>query len=175
MLGIFAGREGIRGQTGGSEAVTLESGDARLAVPAGALFEDTAIWVQGVEPSPFLPSSAGLVLLGEVVVDFSGSTLSLGSELSIADPGVSPDDTLLVTRVVHLDGIPFVEVVGLAQLVNGFGLTLDRPVKIARLGVSRGEYRQPIVLLPAGQLHCAARVPDGRGSVAILILGTRGH
>ena len=36
-LDILAGREGVRGSTGGSEAIQLRSGDAALAIPALAL------------------------------------------------------------------------------------------------------------------------------------------
>src|SRR5262249_52484259 len=47
-LDILAGREGVRGQPGGSDPLTLSDGTSTLFVPGGALSEDTAISIQTV-------------------------------------------------------------------------------------------------------------------------------
>ena len=82
-LDILAGREGVRGKVGGTEAVKVESagGEASVFVPAQALPRNTAVAVETSELSSYLPSAGGVVALAELVVDFSGQTLALGAEL----------------------------------------------------------------------------------------------
>jgi hypothetical protein len=119
-LDIVAGREGVRGSTGGSQPVTIQATGAQLVVPGGALAQDTAI---ALEPqaslSSFLPSASGLQPLAEVVVDTSGATLALPAQLSVTSPGgVASGDNLLIARVDRVLDIPRLVVVGLGQL-NG--------------------------------------------------------
>src|SRR5262249_39009305 len=64
-LDILAGRESVRGTTGGTEAVVVEAGDARLAVPAQALSENVAVDLEAVSLSDFLPQDTSLVPLAE--------------------------------------------------------------------------------------------------------------
>ncbi len=117
-LDILAGRESVRGSTGGSQAVTVESGGVRLSVGAGALPEDTAIGVSGASLAPFVPSGGGLVALEQVSVDLSGRVLGSTAELSVAATGgVTEDDTLLVAQVVRVDDVPRLVVVAAGQLV----------------------------------------------------------
>ena len=55
-LDILAGREGVRGKTGGLEAVQIDSGDVRLGLAKQSLADDTAVAVEQTVLSPFLPS-----------------------------------------------------------------------------------------------------------------------
>ena len=127
-LDILAGREGVRGKTGGLEAAQVDSGDVRLGLARQSLAADTAVAVEQTVLSPFLPSSASLVPLGEAVVDFAGQRLAFAAELSLADPGVvAPGDTLLVARVERVDGIPRLVVVALAELSGGRVRTIATP------------------------------------------------
>ena len=89
-LDVLAGREAVRGQTGGSEPLTLTSGGITLTVPARARTEDTAISLQPAILSTFLPSAADLQPLAEVMVDLSGATLTMGAELSSRPPRWPP-------------------------------------------------------------------------------------
>ena len=117
-LDILAGRESVRGATGGSQPVTVQSGDVILAVGGGALPEDTAVAVTPTPLAPYLPSAGGLVALEQVTVDLSGKVLGSTAELSVAvSGGVTVDDTLLVAEVVRVDDVPRLMVVALAQVV----------------------------------------------------------
>jgi hypothetical protein len=122
-LDILAGREGVRGKVGGSEAVKVESagGEASVFVPAQALPQNTAISVETSALSSYLPSVGGVVALAELVVDFSGQTLGLGAELAVLSPGVAAGTTLVVARVERVDGIPRLEVVSLARVETDGG------------------------------------------------------
>jgi hypothetical protein len=60
-LDILAGRESIRGETGGSRALTHEgAGGAVVSIPALALAEDTAVSVEATGLSSFLPRQYGV-------------------------------------------------------------------------------------------------------------------
>jgi hypothetical protein len=122
-LDILAGREGVRGKVGGSEAVKVESagGEASVFVPAQALPQNTAISVETSALSSYLPSVDGVVALAELVVDFSGQTLGLGADLAVLSPGVAAGSTLVVARVERVDGIPRLEVVSLARVETDGG------------------------------------------------------
>ena len=71
-LDILAGREGVRGSTGGSEAIQLRSGDAALAIPALALTAPTPIDFRQVDLDDSLPTGPGLTPIAEVSLDLSG-------------------------------------------------------------------------------------------------------
>jgi hypothetical protein len=127
-LDVLAGRESVRGKTGGREAVQLDSGDIHLGLAKQSLPDDTAVTVEQSFLSPFLPSSAALVPVGEAVVDFAGQRLAFAADLSLADPGVlQTGDTLLVARVERVDGIPRLVVVALAELSGGRVRTIATP------------------------------------------------
>jgi hypothetical protein len=118
-LDILAGREGVRGRTGGSEAVTVSSGPATLTVAGGSLPGDTAVSLHSSALSAFLPGTPSLVPFAEVVVDFSGNALRLPGELAVEAAGVPAGDTLLVARVERLEGVPRVTMVASADLIAG--------------------------------------------------------
>ena len=121
-LDIFAGREGVRGQPGGSDPVTLTDGTSTLSVPGGALSQDTAINVQSIALEDFVPTSSNLSALQEALVDFSGETLNTAAQLSISSTGLNPADTYFLTQVQRIDGIPHIVLIALAQ-INGANLT----------------------------------------------------
>lgn len=121
-LDILAGREGVRGQPGGSDPVTLTDGIATLFVPGGALSQDTAINVQGVSLENFIPTNGSIGALQEVLVDFSGETLNTLGQLSISSTGLNPAHTFFLTQVQRIDGIPHIVLVALAQ-ISGANLT----------------------------------------------------
>ena len=116
-LEFWTGRQSLAGSVGGgTEAVTVESGPARLVVPAGSLTTDTAVSIQSVPLSAFLPVAPGVTALGEVVVDLSGAVLSQSAELSLAS---SAGGTLVIARVERLAGVPYLTVVALAESQAG--------------------------------------------------------
>lgn len=121
-LDILAGREGVRGQPGGSDPVTLTDGIATLSVPGGALTQDTAINVQGISLENFIPSNGSIGALQEVLVDFSGETLNTPGQLSISSTGLNPAHTFLLTQVQRIDGVPHMVLLAVAQ-INGANLT----------------------------------------------------
>ena len=123
QLDILAGREAVRGVRAGSRAATVEEGDFRLAVPSGALPEDTAIDLQTFDTFSELASNhSGVETLAELFVDLSGQSLALGAELSVGIDGLSPSDIYALVRVAHIHGVPRLEFVTLA------GLQADRLV-----------------------------------------------
>jgi hypothetical protein len=122
-LDILAGREAVRGTTGGRDTVTSTDGDARLIVPGGALTEDTAVRVSASPLSTFLPTAAGLTPLAEVVVDLSGEVLMADAELSFGGATavagqIAGAGTFVLARVERVDGVPFLTPVALAALVG---------------------------------------------------------
>ena len=121
-LDILAGREGVRGQPGGSNPLVLNDGVTTLSVPGGALSEDTAISIQSITFEDFIPVSSSFGPLQEVVVDFSGETLNTPAQLSISATGLNPAHSFLLTKVERIDGIPRIVAVALAQ-INGANLT----------------------------------------------------
>ncbi len=121
-LDILAGREGVRGQPGGSTPLVLSDGTSTLSVPANALSEDTAISIESVALEDFIPVSSSFNALQEVIADFSGETLNTPAQLSISSTGLNPADVFLLTKVERVDGVPHIVVVAVAQL-NGNALT----------------------------------------------------
>jgi hypothetical protein len=159
-LDVLTGREDVRGSIGGSDAVTIEAGDARLSVPAHATSEDSAFSLE-VPPvlSGFLPSVGGLVPLAEAVLDFGGQTLAMPGELSVRSASVAPGDTVFVARVERLDGIPRLTIASLAE-VRG-----ERVVS-----VSHGELNG---LTKEGR-YVFYRAPGALGFVSGLVVSTAG-
>ena len=121
-LDILAGREGVRGQSGGSNPLVLNDGVTTLSVPGGALSEDTAIAIQSITFEDFIPVSSSFGPLQEVIVDFSGETLNTPAQLSISATGLNSAHSFLLTKVERIDGIPRIVAVALAQ-INGANLT----------------------------------------------------
>src|SRR5260370_29912198 len=118
-LDILAGRESVRGQVGGNDALTLSDGNITLTVGAGSLAQDTDISIEAVTLSSFNPTSNGLTPLAEVVVDFSGEILNSSAELTAAGTGVSPPDTLLIPPGQVIDRGPYLTRGSLGGLKNG--------------------------------------------------------
>jgi hypothetical protein len=86
-LNILNGRESVRGETGGSDPVSVQSGDATLTLAAGSLPQDTAIAVTAESVDTFLPTTASLVPVSEYNVNFSDQTLSNAAQLSVGTQG----------------------------------------------------------------------------------------
>ena len=126
LVDILSGRETARGVLGGAGAVTLAVDDVMLAVPAGALHEDTAFGMGELIPPFFSPVvtqvPATFVPLAELSFDFSGQVLSTGAQVSIGADRLTetpaPTDLLVVAKVQHLAGVPRLAIVALAE-VNG--------------------------------------------------------
>ena len=113
-----AGRESVRGRTGGNRGLTLQSGGAILSVPASSLPEDTVVDIDETALSSFLPAASDLEPLSEVVLDFAGAVLGTSAGLSVE--GVAQaGDTLLVARVERVLGIPRLLVVALGEANGG--------------------------------------------------------
>jgi RHS repeat-associated protein len=118
-LDILAGRESARGSVGGTDALDLETGSARLSVSAGSLARNTAIDLQTVAPSSSYPSTPGLTPVGELIVDFAGAGLSRSATISISATGLTATDSFVVARVDRQDGVMALVVVSLARIVSG--------------------------------------------------------
>ncbi len=161
QLDILIGREGVRGRTGGSRAVEVESGDAKLSLPSRALGEDTVVSLEGSKLSAFLPQAPGLEPLRELVVDFSGQTLQLAGEVSIAANGVSAGETLVVAKVERAlsGGIPRLVVVSLAEVVSDRIVTKAHP---DLPGITReGRYVFYRLAAPVGLVKGITRTDSG--------------
>ncbi len=133
-LDILAGRESVRGTTGGREAVTVTADDGKLIVPSGALDEDTAVALTHDAFSTFLPTHAALMPLEEFVIDAAGRTLKMPAELSMsasaaAAAGAITGATYVIARVERIDGVPMLSVVALATIQG------DRLVATATAGL----------------------------------------
>ena len=124
-LDILAGREAVRGRTGGAQALTLNAGDVEVTIPAGALPEDLAISATPAVMSSFLPSTATAFPIAEVVVDFGGMTLGTSAVLSVRAGSIPVSDTVVIARVVRVDGVPRVVVVAATELVGGRYVSTD--------------------------------------------------
>jgi hypothetical protein len=148
LLDILAGREGVRGQPGGSDPLTLSDGTSTLFVPGGALSEDTAISVQSIALEDFIPVSSTLSALQEVLVDFSGETLNTPAQLSIPAVALDPTHNFLLTRVERLDGVPRMVATALAR-INGANLTTVASPGLPGL-VQGGEYVFYDITAPVG-------------------------
>jgi hypothetical protein len=168
-LDVLSGRESVRGTVGGSEAVTLDAGAARLSVARNALAEDAAFALEEHDVSAFAAGLTGLEPLGEVVVDFSGKTLGIAAEISLHSTSVSANDTLVVARVERLDGVPRLVVVARAELVG------DRIVTRAYPGLpgvlKEGRY---VFYRVAGQIGFVAGTTASSAGPVKALVGTAG-
>jgi hypothetical protein len=117
-LDILSGRESVRGQTGGSDPVAVNSGDATLTIAAGSLPQNTAIAVDPEGIDTFLPATSTLVPLSEYNVDLSGETLSTSAQLSVGTAGAAPGSNVLIAQIQRVGGVPFLVVVGTAQVTT---------------------------------------------------------
>lgn len=116
-LDILAGRESVRGTTGGSDPLTLKSEGVVLTVPGLSLTKDTALSLRAATGfSSFLPEESGLEALQELVLDFSGQSLGLAAGLSVSGTTAVPGDTVILARVERVQGIPRLAVVSLASV-----------------------------------------------------------
>ena len=115
-MDILSGRESVRGQTGGSDAVAVQSGGATLTVAAGSLPQDTAIAVNSEAVDTTLPSSSVLVPLSEYNVDFSGQVLNAAAQLSVGAGSTAPGSNVVIAEVQRVGGVPFLVVVSMAQV-----------------------------------------------------------
>lgn len=120
-LDILSGRESIRGQVGGSDAVTVTGGGATLTVGANSLRQDTAISVASEPVDSFLPSTSSLIALAEYNLDFSGQTLTAPAQLAVAAGSAQPGNNVLLCQVQIVSGVRYLVAVSLAQ-VNGSSL-----------------------------------------------------
>ncbi len=120
-LDILSGRESVRGQVGGSEALSTQGGGATLTVAAGSLPQDTAIAISSEAVDSFLPTTSTLTVLAEYSIDFSGQVLNSPAQLSVAAGTAQPGDNILLAQVQRRAGVPYLVVVSLAQL-NGSNL-----------------------------------------------------
>jgi RHS repeat-associated protein len=164
---ILSGRESARRSVGGSTAVDLENGRARLIIPAGSLPSDTAIDVRESELSSFLPRLAPVTPVAEVVIDLAGATLLQSAVISHAVQGLTAADTFLLTRVERLDGVPRVIVVSLAELVGGRLVSKLHP---GLPGVRQGgRYVFYRVSVPIGFIGGIASITTGPASVVVSV------
>jgi hypothetical protein len=118
-LDVFAGRETVRGKSGGSQPVTVTNDVATITVAAGSLAEDTAV---SVMPSPLSSSaqaSGTFQPIAELTVDLSGRTLNTSAELSVAYASGAASDAYFVARVERVQGVPGLTVVSKAQFSSG--------------------------------------------------------
>jgi hypothetical protein len=165
-LDILAGREGVRGQPGGNDPVTLSDGISTISVPGGALSQDTAIAVQSTALEDFVPTSTTLSALQEVLVDFSGEILNTPAQLSMPATGLDPTHTFLLTQVQRISGVPHLVAVAVAQ-INGANLTSVASPGLP--GVIRGgEYVFYDISAPSGFVQGV--VSSTAGTVQALVL-----
>jgi hypothetical protein len=164
-LDILAGREGVRGQPGGSDPLTLSDGTSTLSVPGGALSDDTAISVESSALEDFIPVSSTLSALQEILVDFSGETLNTPAQLSISATGLNPADTFLLTKVERLDGVPHIITVALAQ-INGASLTSISSPGLPGV-ITGGEYIFYDITAPVGLVQ--GTVSSSAGPVQAIV------
>ena len=114
-LDVLAGRESIRGETGGSQALTREgAGGAIVSIPALALGENTAVEVERTGLSDFLPTSVEAGPLAEVVLDLAGASLGTTATLSV-EGTVEAGESVVLVRVERLSGVPRLLAVALGQ------------------------------------------------------------
>lgn len=124
-LDVLSGREDVRGTAGGNQAVVVASGPARLSIPAGALPENTAVTLESVPLSGYLPSSPDWQPFGEVLVDLAGRTLALPAELQHDATGVAPGGAYVLARVERVAGVP--RVAGVAWAVRSGDVVTTTP------------------------------------------------
>ncbi|HEX7149903.1 MAG TPA: Ig-like domain-containing protein [Thermoanaerobaculia bacterium] len=168
-LDILAGREAVRGKTGGSQALTLTSGDVALTVPAGALPQDLAISATPAILSSFLPSTPAAAPFAEVVLDFGGAVLATPAELSVSASNVPAGQTVVIARIERVRGVPKAVVVAGTELQNGRFVSAplgDLP-SIRR----DGRYVFYRINLAWGLVTGAIGFPTGTGPATVQIAG----
>ena len=126
-MDILSGRESARGQTGGSDAVSVQSGDATVTIAAGSLPQDTAIAVTPETIDTFLPSTSTQTPLSEYNVDFSGQTLTAAAQLSVGLGGATPGSDVVIAQIQRVAGVPFLVVVGTAQVTSSGMVSQSTP------------------------------------------------
>jgi hypothetical protein len=115
-MDILSGRESVRGATGGSDPVAVQSGDATLTIAAGSLAQDTAIAVTPETVDAFLPSTSSFVPISEYNVDFSGQVLNAAAQLSVGLGSAVPGSNVVIAQIQRVGGVPFLVAVGMAQV-----------------------------------------------------------
>jgi hypothetical protein len=126
-LDLLSGRESVRGQIGGNDAATVQSGDLTLTVAAGSLSKNTAISVSREGLDNFLPTTTNLTPLSEYNVDFSGQTLTSAAQLSVSAGTAQAGDNVFLVQVQRIAGAPYLVVVGQAKVNGGNLVTLAPP------------------------------------------------
>ena len=164
-LDILAGRESARGETGGSDAASVQSGDATLTVSAGSLPQDTVIAVNLEALDSFLPSTSGLVPLSEYRVDFSGAVLSNAAQLSVGVGTAAPGSNVVVAKIQRVGGVPFLVVVSVAQ-VTASGIVSQATPGLPGIREG-GDYVFYEVTVPTG--FVSGTVSASSGPVAAMI------
>jgi RHS repeat-associated protein len=117
-LNILNGRESVRGETGGSDPVSVQSGEATLTIAAGSLAQDTAIAVTPESVDTFLPSTSTLVPVSEYNVNFSDQTLSNAAQLSVGTQGLTPGTNVAIALEDRIAGVPYLVVVSMATVTT---------------------------------------------------------
>jgi hypothetical protein len=164
-LNILSGRESVRGATGGSDPVSVQSGGATLTVAGGSLSQDTAIAVSSEPINTFLPSTSTLVPLSEYNVDFSGQVLSNAAQLSVGAGSAVVGSNVVIAQIQRVAGVPYLVAVSMAQV------TATNIVSQATPGlpgiVQGGDYVFYEVTVPTG--FVSGTVSAGSGPVAAMI------
>jgi hypothetical protein len=164
-LNILSGRESVRGETGGSDPVSVQSGGATLTVAGGSLSQDTVINVTSEGIDTFLPSTNTLVPLTEYNVDFSGQTLSNAAQLSVASQGVTPGTNVVIAQIDRIAGVPYLVVVSSAQ-VTATNMVSQPAPGLPGITVG-GDYVFYEVTVPTG--FVSGTVSAGTGGVAAMV------
>lgn len=164
-LDILSGRESVRGATGGSDPVSVQSGDATLTVAGGSLPQDTAIAVTPETINTFLPSTSTLVPLSEYNVDFSDAVLSNGAQLTVGTAGAAPGTNVVIAEVQRVSGVPYLVVVSMAQVTATNIISQATP---GLPGITEGgDYVFYQVTVPTG--FVTGTVSAGSGPVAAMV------
>jgi hypothetical protein len=164
-LNILSGRESVRGQTGGSDPVAVQSGDATLTIAAGSLPQDTAIAVTPESVDTFLPSTTTLVPLSEYNVNLSDQVLSNAAQLSVGTAGATPGANVVVVEEQRVGGVPYLVVVAMAQVTATNIVSLNTP---GLPGITQGgDYVFYELNVPTG--FVSGTVSTGSGPVAAMV------
>lgn len=164
-LDILSGRESVRGEVGGSDAVIATGGDATLTVVAGSAPQDTAVSVASEGVDGFLPSTSTISPLAEYNTDFAGVTLNFPAQLTVAEGAAQAGNTVFLAQIQRINGSPYLVVVSLAQIVGSNLVTQAVP----RLpGITQGgDYIFYKVSSPTG--FVSGTVTVSSGPVAALV------
>ncbi|HVI06841.1 MAG TPA: Ig-like domain-containing protein [Candidatus Binatia bacterium] len=164
-LNILSGRESVRGETGGSDPVSVQSGDATLTVAAGSLAQDTAVNVTPETVDTFLPSTATLVPVSEYYVDFSGQTLTNAAQLSVGTQGLTPGTNVVIAQEDRIAGVPYLVAVSMATVTTTNIVSTPAP---GLPGITQGgEYVFYELTVPTGFVN--GTVSASGGPVAAMV------